>query len=75
MSHNCMGQVWSVKTVLHSSLRMEREEMVPLGPLSLTLAHCACAQSVKIMPNNVTNHTQYFTIAFPTQNLEYNLKS
>ena len=31
---NSMGHVLSVKTVLHSSLKMEGEEIVPLGPLS-----------------------------------------
>ena len=33
-SHSYTGNDWSVKTVLHSSLRIEREEIVPLRPLS-----------------------------------------
>ena len=33
-SHSSTGHIWSVKTVLHSRLRMEREEIVPLELLS-----------------------------------------
>ena len=49
MSHNSMGQVRAVNIVLHSSLKMEREEMVPLGPLS-----SAASQNFIQPPDSVT---------------------